>query len=315
MSDYVVKYQSDDGQEIVLTPEIVRRYLVSGDARAVTADEVMMFIQMCKYQRLNPFAGEVYFVKYNGSPATPILSVNTFRKRAAASPVCAGWQPGVIVRKGDELIYREGSLVLDDEELVGGWCKVWRKDWSQPYIATVTLKEYMRVGRDGRPQSTWNKPATMIAKVAETRALSTVIPGLQGLYGAEEMNIDEGQIERQYDDMELGQVIPLDEREETMPVTERKPANPITDKQAKRLFAIAQGNTDLLKQVLSKYGYAHTKDIDKADYEAICDEVEAIVKGVEPIIENTDEIIQEVEDAIQEQTDSDNEVNLDDIPF
>ena len=308
MSDYVVKYQSDDGQEIVLTPEIVRRYLVSGDARAVTADEVMMFIQMCKYQRLNPFAGEGYFVKYNGSPATPILSVNTFRKRAAASPVCAGWQPGVIVRKGDELIYREGSLVLDDEELVGGWCKVWRKDWSQPYTATVTLKEYMRYGKDGKPQRTWNKPATMIAKVAEARALGTVIPGLQGLYGAEEMNIDEDQLETQFESR--SEVL-----EETMPVTERKPANPITDKQAKRLFAIAQGNTDLLKQVLSKYGYAHTKDIDKADYEAICDEVEAIVKGVEPIIENTDEIIQEVEDAIQEQTDSDNEVNLDDIPF
>jgi len=308
MSNYVVKYQSDDGQEIVLTPEIVRRYLVSGDARAVTDDEVMMFIQMCKYQRLNPFAGEVYFVKYNGSPATPILSVNTFRKRAAASPVCAGWQPGVIVRKGDQLIYREGSLVLDDEELVGGWCKVWRKDWSQPYIATVTLKEYMRVGRDGRPQSTWNKPATMIAKVAETRALSTVIPGLQGLYGAEEMNIDEDQLETQFESR--SEVL-----EEAMPVIERKPANPITDKQAKRLFAIAQGNSELLKQVLSKYGYANTKDIDKADYEAICDEVEAIVKGVEPIIENTDDIIQEVEDAIEEQTDSDDEVNLDDIPF
>jgi len=304
MSDYVVKYQSDDGQEIVLTPEIVRRYVVSGDARAVTDDEVMMFIQMCKYQRLNPFAGEVYFVKYNGSPATPILSVNTFRKRAAASPVCAGWQPGVIVRKGDELIYREGSLVLDDEELVGGWCKVWRKDWSQPYMATVTLKEYMRVGRDGRPQSTWNKPATMIAKVAEARALGTVIPGLQGLYGAEEMNIDEDQLETQFESR--SEVL-----EEAMPVVEHKPANPITDKQAKRLFAIAQGNTDLLKQVLSKYGYAHTKDIDKADYEAICDEVEAIVKGVEPIIENTDDIIQEVE----EQTDSDDEVNLDDIAF
>jgi len=304
MSDYVVKYQSDDGQEIVLTPEIVRRYVVSGDARAVTDDEVMMFIQMCKYQRLNPFAGEVYFVKYNGSPATPILSVNTFRKRAAASPVCAGWQPGVIVRKGDELIYREGSLVLDDEELVGGWCKVWRKDWSQPYMATVTLKEYMRVGRDGRPQSTWNKPATMIAKVAEARALGTVIPGLQGLYGAEEMNIDEDQLETQFESR--SEVL-----EEAMPVVEHKPANPITDKQAKRLFAIAQGNTDLLKQVLSKYGYAHTKDIDKADYEAICDEVEAIVKGVEPIIENTDDIIQEVE----EQTDSDDEVNLDDILF
>lgn len=279
MSDYVAKYQSDDGQEIVLTPEIVRRYLVSGDARAVTDDEVMMFIQMCKYQRLNPFAGEVYFVKYNGSPATPILSLNTFRKRAAASPVCAGWQPGVIVRKGDELIYREGSLVLDDEELVGGWCKVWRKDWSQPYMATVTLKEYMRVGRDGRPQSTWNKPATMIAKVAEARALGTVIPGLQGLYGAEEMNIDEEQLEQEFE-------VHKEEVEEQGAVEEQRVGSTITEKQAKRLFAIAKGKNDIIKQVIAKYGYEHSRDIDKKDYQAICDEVEALVKGEEQTLED-----------------------------
>lgn len=291
MSDYVVKYQSDDGQEIVLTPEIVRRYLVSGDARAVTDDEVMMFIQMCKYQRLNPFAGEVYFVKYNGSPATPILSVNTFRKRAAASPVCAGWQPGVIVRKGDELIYREGSLVLDDEELVGGWCKVWRKDWSQPYMATVTLKEYMRVGRDGRPQSTWNKPATMIAKVAEARALGTVIPGLQGLYGAEEMNIDEEQLEQEFE-------VHKEEVEEQGAVEEQRIGSTITEKQAKRLFAIAQGKNDIIKQVIAKYGYEHSRDIDKKDYQAICDEVEALVKGEEQ--PSADDIIEEVEQTLED---------------
>lgn len=114
--------------------------------------------------------------------------------------------------------------------------------------------------------------------------------------------------------MELGQVIPLGEHEETMPVAERKPANPITDKQAKRLFAIAQGNADLLKQVISKYGYAHTKDINKADYEAICNEVEAIVKGEQPA-EHTDEIIKEVEEAIESHLASDDEVSLEDIPF
>ena len=291
MSDYVVKYQSDDGQEIVLTPEVVKKYLVSGDAEAVTNEEIMMFIQTCKYQRLNPFTGEVYFVKYEGSPATPILSVNTFRKRAAASPVCAGWQPGVIVRKGDQLIYREGSLVLDDEELVGGWCKVWRKDWTQPYTATVTLKEYKRYGKDGKPQRTWNKPATMIAKVAEARALGTVIPGLQGLYGAEEMNIDEEQLEQEFE-------VHKEEVEEQGAVEEQRIGSTITEKQAKRLFAIAQGKNDIIKQVIAKYGYEHSRDIDKKDYQAICDEVEALVKGEEQ--PSTDDIIEEVEQTLED---------------
>ena len=291
MSDYVVKYQSDDGQEIVLTPEVVKKYLVSGDAEAVTNEEIMMFIQTCKYQRLNPFTGEVYFVKYEGSPATPILSVNTFRKRAAASPVCAGWQPGVIVRKGDQLIYREGSLVLDDEELVGGWCKVWRKDWTQPYTATVTLKEYMRYGKDGKPQRIWKKPATMIAKVAEARALGTVIPGLQGLYGAEEMNIDEEQLEQEFEGHK-------EEVEEQGAVEEQRIGSTITEKQAKRLFAIAKGKNDIIKQVIAKYGYKHSRDIDKKDYQAICDEVEALVKGEEQ--PSTEDIIEEVEQTLED---------------
>jgi len=291
MSDYVVKYQSDDGQEIVLTPEVVKKYLVSGDAEAVTNEEIMMFIQTCKYQRLNPFTGEVYFVKYEGSPATPILSVNTFRKRAAASPVCAGWQPGVIVRKGDQLIYREGSLVLDDEELVGGWCKVWRKDWTQPYTATVTLKEYMRYGKDGKPQRIWKKPATMIAKVAEARALGTVIPGLQGLYGAEEMSIDEEQLEQEFEGHK-------EEVEEQGAVEEQRIGSTITEKQAKRLFAIAKGKNDIIKQVIAKYGYKHSRDIDKKDYQAICDEVEALVKGEEQ--PSTEDIIEEVEQTLED---------------
>ncbi len=291
MSDYVVKYQSDDGQEIVLTPEVVKKYLVSGDAVAVTNEEIMMFIQTCKYQRLNPFTGEVYFVKYEGSPATPILSVNTFRKRAAASPVCAGWQPGVIVRKGDQLIYREGSLVLDDEELVGGWCKVWRKDWTQPYTATVTLKEYMRYGKDGKPQRIWKKPATMIAKVAEARALGTVIPGLQGLYGAEEMSIDEEQLEQEFEGHK-------EEVEEQGAVEEQRIGSTITEKQAKRLFAIAKGKNDIIKQVIAKYGYKHSRDIDKKDYQAICDEVEALVKGEEQ--PSTEDIIEEVEQTLED---------------
>jgi len=121
------------------------------------------------------------------------------------------------------------------------------------------------------------------------------------------MNIDEDQLETQFESR--SEVL-----EEAMPVVEHKPANPITDKQAKRLLVIAQGNAELIMQVISKYGYAHTKDINKADYEAICNEVEAIVKGEQPA-EHTDEIIEEVEEAIESHLASDDEVSLEDIPF
>jgi hypothetical protein len=55
----------------------------------------------------------------------------------------------------------------------------------------------------------------------------------------------------------------------------------ISEAQRKRMFAIAKGNEQLLKGILSAFGYEHSADVTKADYEKICGEVEAAVKGEE----------------------------------
>ena len=52
----------------------------------------------------------------------------------------------------------------------------------------------------------------------------------------------------------------------------------ISKAQAKRIFAIADGNQDIVKQVIEKYGYKGTAEIKKTDYAKICSEVEAEVK-------------------------------------
>ena len=49
----------------------------------------------------------------------------------------------------------------------------------------------------------------------------------------------------------------------------------ISKAQAKRLYAISGGDSDLCKTVMSKYGYSSSDDIKKIDYEKICTEVEA----------------------------------------
>lgn len=51
----------------------------------------------------------------------------------------------------------------------------------------------------------------------------------------------------------------------------------ISQAQAKRLYAIAKGDGELCKSVMSKYGYGHSDEIKKTDYEKICNEVEASV--------------------------------------
>jgi len=51
----------------------------------------------------------------------------------------------------------------------------------------------------------------------------------------------------------------------------------ISTAQAKRMFAIAHGDADVVREVLNDHNYASSKDVRKADYEAICAEITALV--------------------------------------
>ena len=193
----IVRYETDNG-DVTLSKDIVKRYLVSGDASKVTDQEVMMFIQMCKYQNLNPFLREAYLIKFGNSPATMVTGKDTFVKRAAKSKLCTGYEAGVIVQKEDGTVeYRKGALVLPKETLVGGWARVYRKDWQVPLENTVSLEEYQRYNSKGELMSNWSKmPATMIRKVALVQALREAIPEeFGGLYSPEEMPIDDSTLD------------------------------------------------------------------------------------------------------------------------
>ena len=77
-----------------------------------------------------------------------------------------------------------------DDILVGGWAKVYRKDWQHPSYASVTFDECVQKKSDGTPNSNWTKqPTTMIEKVAKVRALrEAFVEDLSGMYEAEEMD-------------------------------------------------------------------------------------------------------------------------------
>jgi len=53
----------------------------------------------------------------------------------------------------------------------------------------------------------------------------------------------------------------------------------ISPAQAKRIYAIAKGDSEIINSVLMEHDYASTKDIRKSDYEAICSAVEALATG------------------------------------
>ena len=185
------------GEKVVLTPQTVRDYLVSGDKERVTMQEIVMFINLCRYAGLNPWLKEAYCIKYGNEPATMVVGKEAFMKRAESAPGYDGIDAGIIVTTGDAITYRKGTLKLPGEELLGGYAEVYRKDRSHPYRIEVSFEEYAGRKKDGSLNSQWSKkPATMIRKVALVQALREAFPdNFSGLYSEEEVENGDGVFE------------------------------------------------------------------------------------------------------------------------
>lgn len=188
----LVKYNAN-GEEVQLSRSLIKNYLVNGNG-AVTDQEVTMFLSLCKFQHLNPFLREAYLIKYGNSPATVVVGKDVLLKRAMRSEKFGGLSAGVIVVNANgEIEEREGTFVLPDENLVGGWAKVIIKGYDVPFYSSVSMKEY------STGKSNWlTKPGTMIRKVAVAQALREAFPEeMSNLYEQEEMGAiktDEGAI-------------------------------------------------------------------------------------------------------------------------
>jgi phage recombination protein Bet len=185
------------GNEVVkLSSKIIKDYLISGDAEQITDQEIVMFLNLCRYQRLNPFLREAYLIKYGNKPATIVTGKDAFLKRASRNDKLKGFEAGVVVKNGDEIIYRTGSLVLKGEEIVGGWAKVYIAENEVPIESSVSFDEYVGRKSNGEINSQWkSKPATMIRKVALVQALREAFPDdFSGMYAGEEMGIDDTEL-------------------------------------------------------------------------------------------------------------------------
>lgn len=183
-----------DGEQIKLTPKIVQEYIVGTDAE-ITMPEFKMFTSLCKARKLNPFLKEAYCIKYGKQPAQIVVGKDAVLKRAILNPNFDGIESGVIVQSIEtgEVIERKGTFYIKAEEkLVGGWARVYRKNWTHPTYCSVSFDEVAQTKSDGSLNSNWTgKGATMVEKVAKVRALrETFVEELGGMYEAEEIGID-----------------------------------------------------------------------------------------------------------------------------
>ena len=126
-----------------LTPEIVKKYINQN----ANDQEIYFFLELCKSQELNPFMKEAFLIKYGTSdPASMVVAYQVFIKRAEKNPAYNGFKAGIIVLDGDRKItYREGAFYLEGEQILGGWCEVYRKDRSTPDRKSTRLNSSHRL--------------------------------------------------------------------------------------------------------------------------------------------------------------------------
>ena len=192
------------GQEVKLSYSIVRKYLTKGNAD-VTDQELVQFISVCKFNKLNPFLNEAYLIKFKSARgdgnAQMIVSKEALFKRAEACEQYDGIEAGIIVLRGDEVVELEGCFRQAKDVLLGGWAKVYRKDRRVPTVSKVNLSEY------DKGNSIWNeKKATMISKIAKVQALREAFPSQLGAMYAKEETTALEQQSKQVKDVDCEEV-------------------------------------------------------------------------------------------------------------
>jgi len=171
MSNDIIEYKTLTDQTVKLSPDIVRKYLVHGEGK-VTEQEVMMFLALCKYQKLNPFLREAYLIKYGSETATIVTGKETFLKRAVKNPRYRGHITG---------ISKDGKIA---------WAEVHVKEYDVSIRCEVDYDEYVSKKKDGTINKMWReKPRTMLKKVALVQALREAFPeDFGGMYSPEEIS-------------------------------------------------------------------------------------------------------------------------------
>lgn len=263
----LAEFTLEGGQ--VLTADTVKNYLTSGNG-AVTEQETLMFIELCKAQKLNPFIREAYLIKFGNSPANIVVGKDVFVKRAYRNPNFEGMKAGIVtVDKEGNTHEREGSLKLPGETLIGGWCEVYTSDKKFPIKSVVSLEEY------SKSQSTWKTmPMVMIRKCAMVTALREAFPeDLQGLYDASEMGVDTKLPEKE---VRVGYAT-AGQKQGIMKMASLKGLYDYNDKK----------NVDKLKSFCESNGY----DLENLKYEEV-EELISLLANYEPKVQ---EDIQDVE--------------------
>ena len=147
-----------------------------------TEAEIILFLNRCQSEQLDPFRNEIYLVKYGTDKAQTIIAIESYLKIAESRDNYERHEAGIILKKKDQAPeFREGEILFDDEksDLAGGWARVYLSDRpNHPVYVSVNIREYQKYTKDGGHLTHfWQvAPAAQIRKVALAHALKEAFP-------------------------------------------------------------------------------------------------------------------------------------------
>lgn len=152
-------------------------------AAGCTDNEFAVFLELANKYQLDPFARQIWAVKYGNKPAQIFAGRDGFLNIAHRSGKFDG--------------FGEPEFIYDDKgEVVAVKATVYRKDAAHPFVQYAWMKE------DNLKQGVWlTRPNTMLLKVAETRALRHAF-SISGLYSEDEVKDSQPQEPKEYIDVE-----------------------------------------------------------------------------------------------------------------
>jgi phage recombination protein Bet len=182
--------QCPAAQELGLSEEqfgILKARIAPADCRPA---ELGLFLMQCKRTGLDPFACQIYLVRYKkNSPASIVTSIDGFRLIAERSGKYGGQTKTEWC--GPDGVWKDVWMDLNEMPFAArvGVC---RTDWREPLYAVARLVSYLPSYYDEgvkKPSPMWQKmPDVMLAKVAEALAIRRAFPQeTSGLYTEDEM--------------------------------------------------------------------------------------------------------------------------------
>lgn len=258
------------GSHVELDLPFVKRYLVRGRADLTSDQELVFFMNTCKMQGLNPLVnGEVYLIKYSkDDPAQMVVGKDAYLRRAFSNPDYLFKNDGITVKRGNDIIQKEGCCIYPGETLIGGWCRVTfvRQGKERTAFKEVALAEY------NKGMANWkSKPATMINKVAVSQCVRDAFPkDYEGLYSEEEM-VASGAIPVNAVDADYTEV----GDEDTDPI--------ITNDQRQEMFSTAKNllgpaANEVIKKIIGEMGFTSTTTLRQSDFEKVMEQLQTIAR-------------------------------------